>query len=351
MPPIMGSVAFIMADVVGIPYVKIAYSAFFPALLYFFAIFMIIDIKSRSLKTQSFTPQYSPPSHALMLKRGFVFFLPLTFLIVRLMMGITPSRVGVESIALLILVNIKTFNPNKIVAALINGIDKGLMIVSTMATSGILIGIINTTGISSKFSSVLISMAGQSLFITLILVMFMAMFLGLAMNITPSYLLTAVMTVPILVRFGVEPLSAHMFVLFFAAMATITPPVAITSFTAATIAGASPMGVGFKSMRMALVAYILPYVFVYNPSILLIGSASKIATTFILSAFSVAVLTLSVEGGELLGSFSKFKQLILFVSSVMIFSNIFYFIVIGIIISIIVIATCYKKNYLKGENS
>jgi TRAP-type uncharacterized transport system fused permease subunit len=136
-------------------------------------------------------------------------------------------------------------NLKMIFEALADGTEKGIMIVTTMASCGIMIGVFNLTGIGGKFSSVLMSLSDSSLIITLLLVMLLAMFLGLAMNISTAYLLTAVVAAPVLINLGVTVLAAHMFILFYAAMATITLPVAITAFASASIAGEPPMKVGF----------------------------------------------------------------------------------------------------------
>lgn len=297
MPPIMGSVAFMMSEVVGIPYFKIAIAAFLPAVVYFTALFFTVDIMSRKLgmKGDSFGRKTTVRE---IFTRGLTFFVPLLYLIFRLASGFSPSRVGLESIGVLIVTSLATqerITVKKAAKGLVKGTEKGIMIVTTMATCGILIGIINATGIAAKFSSVLISLAGVSTASTLVLVMLLAVFLGLAMNITSSYLLTAVICAPILIRMGHPPISVHMFILFFSAMATITPPVALTSFAAASIAGAPPMETGFKSMKTGIAAYILPFIFIYNPAILLVGAWYETALAFILSVTGVALVALGME--------------------------------------------------------
>ena len=298
MPPIMGSVAFMMAEVVGIPYYKIAIAAFIPALIYFSALFFTVDIISRKLNLEG-NAYGEKMDFIKIFKGGFTFFIPLLYLILRLSMGISPSRVGLESIILIVVICIPTanrFTLEKLSKGLVSGVEKGLMIVTTMATCGILIGIINATGIAAKFSSLLISLAGFSTVGTLIFVMLLAIFLGLAMNITSSYLLTAVICAPILVKAGYQPLSVHMFIMFFSAMATITPPVALTSFAAASIAGAPPMETGFRSMKAGIAAYILPFIFVFNPAILLIGKWYQTAGVFMISLAGVFMVALGMEG-------------------------------------------------------
>ncbi|MBN2285896.1 MAG: TRAP transporter fused permease subunit [Tissierellales bacterium] len=299
MPPIMGSVAFMMSEVVGIPYAKVASSAFFPAFLYFAALFFTIDIRSRKIGIGGMDSASRKPLFPL-LRQGTGFFIPLFYLIFRLMSGVSPSKVGLESVLLILVISLfsrdNRISFKGVFDAFSHSIDKGVVIVSTMASCGIMIGVVNITGIAAKFSSSLISISSISVMFTLVLVMLITLFLGLAMNITSSYLITAVICAPILIRLGYAPLSVHMFILFFAAMATVTPPVALTSFAAATIAGASPMRVGFQSMKMGIIAYILPFIFIFNPAVLLLASKGQIIFS-VLSAFvGVALIALGMEG-------------------------------------------------------
>lgn len=346
MPPIMGSVAFMMSEVVGIPYHHIAVIAFLPALIYFTALFFVVDARSAKIGLKGLDKDKSIRVFSI-LKKGSGFFFPLTLLIIRLMNGITPSRVGLEVIGVTIIIgllskeNKLTFK--KISKALVKGIDKSLMIVSTMATCGILIGIIHTTGIASKISSLLVSLVSYSSIITLLMVMLIAIFLGLAMNITSSYLLTAVMCAPVLIRFGYEPVSVHMFILFFSAMATITPPVALTSFAAASIADAPPMKVGFLSMKTGLVAYILPFVFVFKPAILLVGPWQEIIFVFVTAVLGVKILALGTERWFLGRKIGILQGVLLSILGIIIILGNLTFIIISIILTG-VLATYIKYN-------
>jgi len=349
MPPIMGSVAFMMAEVVGIPYYQIAIIAFLPALIYFTALFFIVDARSAKIGLKGLEKDKTVGVFSI-LKKGSGFFIPLILLIFRLMKGITPSRVGLEAIVVTIIIglfskeNKLTFK--KVLDALVKGIEKSLMIVSTMGTCGILIGIVHTTGIASKISSLLVSLVSYSSIITLFIVMTIAIFLGLAMNITSSYLLTAVICAPVLIRFGYEPVSVHMFILFFSAMATITPPVALTSFAAASIADAPPMKVGFLSMKTGFVAYVLPFVFVFKPSILLIGSWQETVLVFISVLVGVKVLALGTERWFLGRKISIFKGIILSILGVVIILGDLIYILISIILIIVyTLYTKYRKDY------
>lgn len=299
MPPVMGSVAFIMSDIVGIPYGEIARRALLPAILYYFSLYFVIDFRSRRLAIDKGAKGQIKSILPILLK-GASFYIPLAFMIFRLSSGMNPSRVGLETIAVILMVNLflgrNLYRFSVLGDILKTAIGRGSIVISTMATCGILVGIINITGISAKLSSYLMSIANFSVTATLVLVMGITLFLGLAMNITSAYLITAVICAPIMIRMGFLPLSVHMFILFFSTMATITPPVALTAFAAATIADAPPMRVGFYAMRLGSVAYVLPYVLLFNPAILMYGSTMEIGFSFLSSLFGVVLLAAAIEG-------------------------------------------------------
>ena len=299
MPPVMGSVAFIMAEVMGIPYIDIAIAAILPAIVYYAALYFATDFRAGKLGMQGLPKEQIPPLGSTLV-RGAVFFIPLIYLVVRLMMGYSPSRVGFETSLLIILVSFlrkeTRMNLEKILKSLEEGATGGILVIVTMAASGIIIGIINLTGIGTKFSSFLMALSGNSKILTLIFTMLLSMILGLAMNITPSYLLTAVVAAPVLVGLGIPDMAAHMFILFYAAMATMTPPVASAAFAAAGIAEADPMGTGFLAVRIALVAYLMPFIFVYNQGLLLQASLWQIAFSLLSGLLATAMIAMGTEG-------------------------------------------------------
>ncbi|MDX1359112.1 MAG: TRAP transporter fused permease subunit, partial [Clostridia bacterium] len=229
MPPIMGSVAFIMSDVVGIPYFEVVKRAILPAIVYFTALFFAVDFRARKENICG-ASKITGEKFMKLLMRGYNFFIPLAYLIFRLMQGRTAAKAGLETIAVMIVLGI--FNRRKRISlkiiydSLKTAVNRGVLIVSTMAMCGILIGTINLTGLTSKFNSYMIYVSEFSHVITLVVVMIVTLFLGLAINISSSYLIAAILGAPILISSGYEPLGVHMFILFFAAMATITPPVA-----------------------------------------------------------------------------------------------------------------------------
>lgn len=322
MPPVMGSVVFLMSEVVGTPYGTIAKQALIPAFLYFSTIFYVIDSKSRLLGITGNAEQESKKWKELF-KVGYGFFIPITFLILRISNGSSPSKAALETIMLIIALSFANeearFNFTRIRESLIAGIDKGLLIISTMATCAIMIGIVNTTGLTSKFTSYMLQIADISVILSLIVVMGLALFLGLAMNTISTYVITAVICAPVLISLGFNNLAVHMFILYFSATSSITPPVALTSFVAASIAGASPMKVGWMSMRMGIAAYILPFVFLYNPELLLFGNAVEVSITAIGAFLGVKLIAEAIEGWFILRKATMSERGMLFVIAVLSF--------------------------------
>lgn len=345
MPPVMGSVAFIMADVIGVPYGKVALAAFLPAVIYYLAIYFSVDFRARRMGLQGLERKEMDPV-SVMLKKGMVFFFPIIFMVFRMMTsGVNPARVGIEAVVLVFLCSLfsreNRMNPTKVLNALISGSFNGIMIVVTMACCGIIIGAINLTGLGAKFSSYLMALSHSSVLATLFTVMLLALLLGLAMNISTSYLLTAVVAGPVIVSMGVPIIAAHMFILFYAAMAAMTPPVAVAAFVAASMADAPPMRVGFLAMRITLVAYFLPFVFVFSPALLLEGSWFKITLAFVFGVFAVILMTMGSEGWWLKREMPGKYRVPMIIAGVLVLTGQIYLVLPAVVLAVLMLVLGY----------
>lgn len=339
MPPIMGAVAFLMSEVVGIQYGELIQRAFLPALVYFAALFFAVDFRARK-KNIVGRIETTGERYGKLLLRGYNFFIPLAYLITRLATGGIVARVGLETIVVMMVLGLfgkpRKVNVKMVYESLKTSIDRGIIVVATLATCGILVGVVNVTGLTPKFTSYLIQIADISVILTLILLMVLTLFLGLAMNISSSYLIAAVLGAPVLIGLGFEPLGVHMFILYYAAMATITPPVAITSFAAASIAGVSPMRVGFRSMKVGLVAYILPFVFIYNPAILLYGNFGEVVAALSCAIIGTAVLAMGLEGWLFEQKMNFLVRAALIISGVLLVIGNLYTILVSMVIMMLI---------------
>ena len=354
MPPVMGSVAFIMAEVIGVPYGKVALAAFFPAVIYYLAIYFSVDFRARKLGLKGLEKTKIEPLGSTF-KKGIVFFVPIVFLVFRIIFsGVSPSRVGIEAACLVFLCSLFSsehrMNLEKVLQALADGTFRGVMIVITMGCCGTIIGAINLTGLGAKFSSYLMALSQNSFLATLLTVMLLTMLLGLAMNISTSYLLTAVVAAPVMVNMGVNVMSAHMFILFYSAMAAMTPPVAIAAFAAASIGEAPPMQVGFQAMGITLVAYFLPFVFVYSPALLMEGSWIKILLAFMSGVLAVLLMTMGMEGWWLEKQMNKLYRLPMIIAGVMALTGNVYLILLALVLTALIFLKGYGFTALKGAN-
>jgi len=301
-PPVMGSVAFIMATVIGVPYYQVMIAAVFPALLYYFALFYAVDREAIKQNLKGIDKSELPSTWKTLF-RGIQYIIPLAWLVYRLLMGFSPGRIAFEAIIFMLLIGFIKKDPknppvniNTILDGLKSTVKITLPVSVACAAAGSMIGIINLTGIGGKFASLILGLAHESLFLSLIITMVITLILGMGMTITPSYLIAAALAGPALVRAGVPILPAHLFVVYFAAMATMTPPVCMAAYNAATLAKANPLKVGYTSVRLGIIAYVIPYAFIYRPEILIHGfGLTKIAPTLLMTGFSAMALAAGIN--------------------------------------------------------
>ena len=299
MPPVMAAVAFIMADNLGVPYISICGAALIPALLYYISLFFMVDAKAVKLGIAGLKKENLPKGKEV-LKNGWFLALPFVVLVALLMMNFTPMMAGfyaiISLLVILLIFNREKLNWKTITDALESG-AKGVISVSvTSACAGIIVGGIMITGLGLKFTSIITTVSNGNLLIALILSAIVAIILGMGLPTVPAYIVMSSLVAPALIKMGVAPMAAHMFVLYFAVLSCITPPVAIASYAAAAIADANAVKVGFESVRLAIVAYVIPFLFVYNPVLLFEGGAVDIAICFITATMGCMALTWAIEG-------------------------------------------------------
>ncbi|WP_134703736.1 TRAP transporter permease [Ammoniphilus sp. YIM 78166] len=321
MPPILGSAAFIMAQLIGVPYMEIVKASIIPALLYFATVFIMIDLEAARLGLKGL-PKSSLPRPMEVLKRRGHLMIPLLVLIyVLAVMNASPIKAAIWAIAATLIVSAfrkeSRMGWRAILQSLSKGAESALGMIAACATAGIIIGVLNLTGSGLKFASVVIALAGDSLPIALVLTMMASIILGMGLPTTAAYLITAAVVAPALVQMGVSPMAAHMFVLYFACLSAITPPVALAAFAGAGIARAKPMEVAFTSVKLGIVAFIVPFMFVYGPSLLWEGSLFKIILTASTALIGTYSLACAIQGWFFGGRANVILRLLLGLSSLM----------------------------------
>lgn len=296
MPPIMGAGAFIMAEITGIPYTEIAIAAIIPAILYFASVYFMVDFEAARTGMRGMRRD-ELPSFRRLIKQVYLF-APIIILIVALFMGYSVIRAG--TLATVSAVVVSWLSPNKmglmsILRALNLASVMSIQIIVVCACAGVIVGVISLTGVGARFSSLLLGVAETSQLLALIFAMCISILLGMGMPTTAAYAVAASVVAPGLVQLGIEPLTAHFFVFYFAVVSAITPPVALASYAAAGISGANAMETSVASFRIGLAAFIVPFMFFYNSALLMDASVMEVARALITATFGVYLLSGAVQ--------------------------------------------------------
>jgi TRAP transporter 4TM/12TM fusion protein len=299
MPPIMGAAAFLMAELTNIPYAVIAVAAILPALLYFTGIFLMIHFEAKKLGLKGL-PRESIPKLKTLIVKGYLF-LPVFTLVGLMSIGFTPAYAACFAILTAIIVSMirkeTRFTPTTFVDALTGGARNTIGVALACALAGVVIGIVSLTGLGQVLISLLLAVANNSLFLALFLTMIACLILGMGIPTTANYVIMATITAPIVVRMGVPVMAAHMFVFYFGIVADITPPVALAAYAGAAIAHSNPIKTGVTATRLAITAFIIPYIFVFSPSMLFIDTTPiQVIQIVISSCLGMFGLAAGIEG-------------------------------------------------------
>ncbi len=298
-PPLMGTAAFMMAEMLGIPYLSVVQAAVLPAFLYFLTLFIMVDNQTSKLGLAAPELKDLPNLKTTFSQKG-EFALPIAAIIYVLLAGYSPLRIATVAVFSLLLTSYlrpaHRLKPGALLHALSKGASSALPVIATIGTASIVVSLAMLTGISTRFAQIILSISSESMLLSLILIMLVSIIFGLGLPTLAAYLIQVPLVVPVLLQLGVEPLVAHFFVLFFAVMSNITPPIAIVAFAAAGIAAADPNRTGFAAWKLASTAFIIPFMFVYGNALLTMGSPSEIVIAFLTAALGCFALASAVEG-------------------------------------------------------
>ncbi|MBE6906100.1 MAG: TRAP transporter fused permease subunit [Ruminococcaceae bacterium] len=319
-PPIMGAGAFIMAEYIGIPYMEIALAATLPALLYYFSVIMSVDAIAVKSGLRGLPKDELPSVKSVMKERG-IFVIPIICLVGFILLGFSPIKAAFYSIvAILIVASMKKVTRptlHKIAEALESGSSSVLSIVATCATAGIIVGVLSMTGLGAKLSYSLISIANGNIYIGATIAAIITIILGCGMPPTAVYIILASVLAPPLIEMGIVPIAAHMFIFIFSCIGAITPPVAITAYTAAALADADPNKTGFRAFRLGIVAYLVPFIFITSPALIMVGNAEEIVLATVTAFIGVLSLVGAFEGCILRFSFSVPSRICLAIAALL----------------------------------
>ncbi|WP_343039118.1 TRAP transporter fused permease subunit [Propylenella binzhouense] len=299
LPPVMGSAVFIMVEFTGIPYVEIAVAALVPAIIYYVGIYVQVHLRSLKLGLRGL-PEEQIPELAPTLKRGFLFLVPLVTLVGALWAGYTPTFValfGAASVVAVWALRWRTFSLRALYDGAAQTTFNMVAVTGACAAAGMVIGGITMTGLAGKVSDLIALLAGSNLLLTLVIGGALTILLGMGMPTPAAYALAAALVAPTLIRdFGVPAIQAHLFLLYFAVLSAMTPPVAVAAYAAAAIADDNPMAIAFVACNLAVSAFLLPFTFIYDPGLMLIGGPAAIAGSIVSVLLAVVLISVAKEG-------------------------------------------------------
>ncbi len=333
MPPIMGAIIFILADFIEMPYIQVIKHAAIPAVLYYLALYVMVDQEAVRLGLKGLSKATLPPLMRT-IKRGWWYAIPVIVLLY-LMAALlyTPQKAIIWSLVSLLILSMfrkdTRLGPKRLATTSEETVRSMVSVTLAMACSGIIIGAVSVTGVGVNISRALVEISGGNLLILLILTAITSFILGMGVGPTGCYVFLAIMVVPSLETVGVPLIAAHLFVVYWALVSLITPPVAVVSFVAAGLAGAKPFKLGWQASRLALIAYVVPFAFVYEPPLLAVGAPAQVVIAVGSAVIGTIGLALGT-GGHFMGELNWLRRVMcLGGSALLLFFNSWSFMGIG----------------------
>ena len=356
MPPIMGAASFLMAESLGIPYMEVAKAAIIPAILYFTGIFIMVHLEAKKTGLKGLSRDSLPKIGELLMKKGYLV-IPLATIIYFFVLGKTAIYAGlmgiiaaglvaiINSIVDIIMKRQVSFGFKDLIDVFVNAARNIISVAIACAMAGIIIGVITLTGLGLKIGAGLISISGGIPLLLLFLTMVSSIILGMGVPTTANYLITSTIAASAIIGLGYEPLAAHMFVFYFGIIADVTPPVALAAMAGAAIAKSDPLKTGIKATKLSIGAFIIPYMFIFNPDILMINTTiADVIPILITSLIGMFGVSAGLEG-YVFRKCKAYERILFIIAGLLSIYPEFYSDIIGIaIIAILVIIQIATKN-------
>ena len=304
-PPVMGSAAFLIADFTQNPYLKVATIAILPSFLYLYGTYMMVLLEAKRFNLPSMNREAVLEARS---KIPLALHIGLCLVVLIFLLAIRKTAfysAYVAVLATIVLAQLRQYTRMGL-SDILDGLEKGARLIAPIAAAlfvaSLVVGTIELSGLGLRFTSVLLKVSGGNLVITLILVMFSCLVLGMGLPTSAAYLIVAIFSAPALVQLGVEPLTAHFFVFYYAVISAITPPVAVAAYAAASIAGTPMQETGWSAVRLGAAVYLVPFAMVFSPPLVLVGSWGEVAMATITAIIGVTALAITVQGYWVVGS-------------------------------------------------
>ena len=335
LPPVMGAAAFVMAEFLGLTYLDIVKAAAIPGVMYYVALLFMVHLRARK---QNLKPMKEGFVSTRYLFQNSYLMIPLAILIIILVMGYTAFKAVYLSLLSLLLIGIITrrVNLKKLLEIFIDGAKSAVTIALACGVSGIIVGVLTTTGLGVTFTSIVLSLSKGILPLALLMTAVACIILGMGVPTTAAYVIVSALCAPILIKMGVMPIAAHMFVFYFAVISAITPPVALAAYAGAHIAGCDMMKTGIQATKLGISAFLMPFMFVYSPALLMEGSVPQVLgciATCTIGAFAIAM---AVEG-YLIDKLDVVSRVVSFAAAILLIDQGFMTDMVGICLLVAVI--------------
>ncbi|MEH7346722.1 TRAP transporter permease [Bacillus sp. JJ1532] len=348
MPPVMGAVAFVMAEMLGVSYLAVVISAIIPSILYYVSLFFMVDLEAAKLGMKGL-PKSELPKFGDVMKNGGHLLIPILVLIFLMsVVHFSPQKSAFWTIIVAMIVpqlrRSTRVSFKTLMLSLKDSAVNVLIVAAVCAGAGIIIAVMLYTGLALNISSLIVQLSGGTLSILLILTAVASLILGMGLPTTAAYIVLAVLIAPTLSQMGIAPMAAHMFVLYFGVISAITPPVAVAAFAGASLAKSNPIQTGVTSFRFGAAGFIVPFMFIYGPELLLIdGSITDIFLTLVFSIVGIFGVAVTLQG-YLFNFMNLIERLLMFISSILLIIPETLSSVIGISLFIIVVTLHYIKT-------
>ena len=355
MPPVMGAAAFVMAEFLGVHYYQVVLAAIIPALLYYIALFIQVDLQAikRGIKG---LPKEQVPSLKKVLKEGWIHILPIIILVYTLFyLFWEPGQSAVISTMVAVIISLfdkKTrsiWNKEMVFDMLISSSKSMFEVVAVSGGAGLIVGLVAYTGLGLSFSHMLTLLAGHNLFLLAIITAIASIILGMGMPTTAAYVMLAILAAPAMVNLGVEKMTAHLFVFYFGTLSMLTPPVCLAVFAAGTIAEESSMKVAWQAMKLAVAAYIVPFVFLFNQGVTLFGSFFDIIHDVFTTLIAIVLISFAFEG-YFLKKLNMIERILFAVATILLLINVTFYEVSGIILTAVLL-TLHIISHMKNKTA
>lgn len=346
MPPVMGAAAFLMAEFVGVPYIDVVKAAAIPALLYFTGVWLGVHFEAKRKKLKGIPRAELPNPLTLLKERGHLA-IPLVVIVYLLVAGYTPMRAALVAIFLSILCAMlrksTRMKPIEIVYGLERGAKGVLGVLVACASAGIIIGVVTKTGVGLRLASGLIDLAGGMLLPAMFFTMITAIVLGMGVPTTANYVITSTIAAPALEQMGVPVLAAHMFVFYFGIIADVTPPVALAAYAGAGISGGNALKTGVHASKLAIAAFIIPYVFVLSPVLLMVDATPLALVSVTLTALLGMIAISSALCGFLADHCRPYERLLLIIAGLLMIKPGGITDLVGLVLFVVILVMQYRR--------